>query len=128
MRNSCCIILTVNLTDRKSFEKLPQYYHDIITLFSTESLPSFFVVGTKSDLVAERAVSVSELEKQSEELKAKYFETSAKKNENIDKLLAAIILEIETRFPQSSDQPQSPINVVANHQPGWWQWFKSYFV
>ncbi|KII74559.1 Ras-related protein Rab-6A [Thelohanellus kitauei] len=68
----------INL-DHPSFDELP-FWHDLL---KNEPNISLFVVGNKSDLEQDRQVSYEEGLKFSQEIKAKFFETSAKTGKDL---------------------------------------------
>ena len=89
-KNASISIIVYAINDQKSFDDIEIWYNLIIK-HSIESL--IFLIGNKSDLKEERKISIEE----GEELKESYennikvfFETSAKNDDNIDKLLKKI--------------------------------------
>uniref|UniRef100_A0A8C3SKF6 Ras-related protein Rab-39B n=1 Tax=Chelydra serpentina TaxID=8475 RepID=A0A8C3SKF6_CHESE len=82
-RNSAGAVLMFDLTNRASFESIKEWHREV-----TDTVKPFHVVfvlvGHKSDLVPQRQVERKEAEKLASSLGAKYIETSAKSNSNVD--------------------------------------------
>lgn len=75
------VILVFDITDRKSFEKLPNWLRDA----KAEADPNCtaILVGNKSDLQESRTVTVEEAERFANKHELTYIETSASSGENI---------------------------------------------
>jgi small GTP-binding protein len=76
-------VLVFDLNNPESFKNLEKWRWEIYNSFS--NLQSIIVVGNKSDL--ERKIPLEECLKYTQEIKAPYFETSAKLGTNIDEVL-----------------------------------------
>ena len=54
-----------------------------------------YLVGTKSDLVENRAISEEELRVQAEELRVGYIDVSSKNGHNVDNLFYRIVSDLQ---------------------------------
>jgi small GTP-binding protein len=80
-RSAVAVILVFDLSDRKSYEDLPQWLNDVRTLCDPNAIVT--LIGNKRDLVQQRAVAQSEAEKFAELQQLAYLETSALGGDNI---------------------------------------------
>lgn len=80
IKNSQGIVVTFDLTKRKTFENVLLWLKDIRE--NSDSIP-IVLFGNKCDLKEERAVSKEEAEQLAQKNKLIYFETSAKEDINI---------------------------------------------
>ena len=84
--NSSIVILVYSINDKeKSFKGLEQWYN---MLLNTSYDHTIFLIGNKSDLEKERKVTIEDAEnfKSNYNYIKRFFETSTKSVENIDKL------------------------------------------
>ena len=93
------VILIFDLTNRKSFESIQNWYKDITKNFpSTQGNLIGFILGNKEDLTNERMVTSEEAIKIAENLELEYIETSALTGKNVEesfyKLAEALIKSI----------------------------------
>ncbi|XP_065277904.1 ras-related protein Rab-39B-like [Emys orbicularis] len=92
-RNSAGAVLMFDLTNQASFESIKEWHREV-----TDRVKPFHVVfvlvGHKSDLVPQRQVERKEAEKLASSLGAKYIETSAKSNSNVDDAFQLLTVEI----------------------------------
>ncbi|NXI03444.1 RAB42 protein, partial [Pachycephala philippinensis] len=79
-RSAAGVLLVFDLTNRASFEHIPEWYHEA----AGDQPPVFVLVGHKCDLVAERAVSAEEAGHLAATLGMAFVETSACSNLNVD--------------------------------------------
>ncbi|NXV78787.1 RAB42 protein, partial [Atlantisia rogersi] len=79
-RSAAGVLLVFDLTNRASFEHIPEWYHEAVG----ERPPVFVLVGHKCDLAAERAVSVEEARHLAATLGMAFVETSAHSNINVE--------------------------------------------
>ncbi|MFW9970421.1 MAG: GTP-binding protein [Candidatus Odinarchaeota archaeon] len=80
-RGSLGALLIFDLTNSDSFAHLPQWIEEVRANVKTE-IP-LLLVGNKSDLVDQRAVSLEEINKFTENFSLYYMETSAKTGEGV---------------------------------------------
>ena len=80
-RGSLGALLIFDLTNSSSFEHLPQWIEEVRTNVKTE-IP-LLLVGNKSDLMDQRAVSLEEINNFTNNFNLFYMETSAKTGEGV---------------------------------------------
>ncbi|XP_068015020.1 ras-related protein Rab-42-like [Melanerpes formicivorus] len=79
-RSAAGVLLVFDLTNRASFEHIPDWYWEA----AGDRPPHFVLVGHKSDLVAKRAVSAEEAQHLAATLGMTFVETSAHTNLNVE--------------------------------------------
>ncbi|NXR15372.1 RAB42 protein, partial [Semnornis frantzii] len=79
-RSAAGVLLVFDLTNRASFEHIPEWYWEA----AGDRSPAFVLVGHKSDLAAERAVSAEEAEHLAATLGMTFVETSSRTNFNVE--------------------------------------------
>lgn len=86
-RGTHAAIVVYDITSRKSFEDLDSWISDL-NKYAGDDCQVIFVVGNKSDLTAERAVSIREGREYAQALGATFFdyEISALNDDGIDEL------------------------------------------
>lgn len=93
-RNSDIIILVFDLTNNMSFQHIDAWYSDIEYFYQNDNI-SLYLVGTKADINKNKyIVDNNSIKEKCKEYNMKYFETSAKKNYNINELFDDIVKEI----------------------------------
>jgi small GTP-binding protein len=93
-RNSDIIIIVFDLTNNISFHHIDMWYSDIEYFYKNNEV-SLYLVGTKADVNKDNyIVDEIAIQEKCREYNMKYFETSAKKNYNIDELFNDIVLKI----------------------------------
>jgi small GTP-binding protein len=104
-RSAVGVILVFDLTDRKSFEDLNGWLNDVHSLCDPNAVVT--LIGNKSDLTKERAISQSEAESFAKMHQLTYLETSALGGDNIQE---AFQRTAETVYRKSSKDknPDSP--------------------
>jgi len=80
-RGSLGTILVFDLTNSASFEHLPQWIEEVRANIKTE-IP-VLLVGNKSDLIDQRAVTIEEINKFIKDFNLYYMETSAKTGDGV---------------------------------------------
>ena len=83
-RGSHIIFLCYDITDKESFYNLDRWYTEI-RRYANENV-KIILCGTKSDLVFKRQVTHEEGKAYAEKYNFEFYETSAKKNINIDEI------------------------------------------
>jgi small GTP-binding protein len=79
------VILIFDLTNRKSFDSVSNWFKDIQKNITPYQEKFFgFILGNKEDLEAERKVSLEEAKQFAENLHLEYLETSAKTGKNVE--------------------------------------------
>ncbi|MFX1490617.1 MAG: Rab family GTPase, partial [Promethearchaeota archaeon] len=79
------VILIFDLTNRRSFDSISNWFRDIQKNIIPYQEKFFgFILGNKEDLKAERKVSLEEARQVAESLHLEYLETSAKTGKNVE--------------------------------------------
>ncbi|NWX62108.1 RAB42 protein, partial [Promerops cafer] len=79
-RTAVGVLLVFDLTNRASFEHVPEWYREA----AGDRPPAFVLVGHKCDLVAERAMSAEEAGQLATTLGMAFVETSAHSNLSVE--------------------------------------------
>jgi len=95
------IILTYDITDRNSFEKLDFHFNDIIYCYS-KYIP-IFLVGNKMDDENRRKITFAEGEEFSKKHGLMFCECSAKYGENIDFIFNKLANEINRKIEEEKE-------------------------
>ena len=82
-----------SITQDKSFQATKEFREQIVRVKGKETIP-FILVGNKSDLTDQRAVTLANAQAQAKEWNVPYMETSAKTRENVDKVFFDLMREI----------------------------------
>jgi len=101
MKDSNCIILGYDVTDRESFESIKGLYgwYNIIKDNIDINNVLIYLIGNKIDLVEKRVVSDEEGKSLANDLNMKYFGVSAKTGEGVDILFDDIVNSLLKKFP-----------------------------
>ena len=86
-RGAHAIVIVFDLTKRESYEHVQKWISDI-NRYANENVLKF-LIGNKADLTNEKQVSYQEARALASQMKATYFNVSAKKNENINEFFEA---------------------------------------
>ncbi len=86
-RGAHAIVIVFDLTKRQTYEHIQKWMNDI-NRFAKENVLKF-IIGNKSDLTNEKQVNYEEVRSLASQMKATYFNVSAKKNENINEFFEA---------------------------------------
>ncbi len=114
------VIYVIDLTDDsdKGFTWLSRYNMETKKFGDTVVLE--ILVGTKSDLLADRKIKDQDLLKVAAELNMKYFEVSSKSGANVDSLVSFLVEKCKS---QKFDQPVEKLTIAK--QPTWYEWFQN---
>ena len=82
-----------SITQDETFQAAKEFREQIVRVKEKETIP-FILVGNKSDLTDQRAVTLANAQAQANEWKVPYVETSAKTRENVDKVFFDLMREI----------------------------------
>ncbi|MHA2294799.1 MAG: GTP-binding protein [Candidatus Hodarchaeales archaeon] len=93
--NGC--MLCFDLTDKTSFEKLPDWLTEIMAFIDDKDKVPFALVGNKSDLKQQRKVSAEEAQEFAAKKNMKFFEASAKEGKNVNTIFEHLSYEILKR-------------------------------
>ena len=88
MKGAKIALLVYDITNKESFKNLNEFYKQVCEINGKDIIIG--VVGNKNDLYEERTVEEEEGQKYAEEIKASFFETSAKDHETIENLFLGI--------------------------------------
>ncbi|XP_053311903.1 ras-related protein Rab-39B-like [Spea bombifrons] len=102
-RNASAVILLFDLTARPSFDNILNWYQEVIERTRPEPL-IYLLLGTKSDLRAQRTVTREEGQTLADTLKAPYLETSARTGSNITAALSLLCRELLKMARQEKTQ------------------------
>lgn len=75
-----------SITDPESFDATAEFREQILRIKNSDTNIPLVLVGNKGDLNAERKVSLVQCQQRAEMWGVPYVETSAKTNENVDKV------------------------------------------
>ena len=89
MKGAKIALLVYDITNKKSFTNLGEFYKQVCDINGRDKI-IIGVVGNKNDLYEERTVEEEEGQKYAEDIKASFFETSAKDHETIENLFLDI--------------------------------------
>ncbi len=79
------VIFIFDLTNRKSFESIQNWYNDITkNIVPSKEMITGFILGNKEDLASERNITFEEAFKIAKELNLEYLETSALTGKNVE--------------------------------------------
>mmetsp|Transcript_3426 Transcript_3426/g.6054 ORF Transcript_3426/g.6054 Transcript_3426/m.6054 type:complete len:202 (+) Transcript_3426:211-816(+) len=107
------IVITYDITDRKSFENVRSWM-DEIGKYGSERVNKL-LVGNKADLVAKRAVETEEGQDLANSLGMKFLETSAKTSENVEQAFITMTREIMNSISNAPMQTkQGTVNVSGS--------------
>lgn len=90
------IVLIFDLTDKKTFDNLPQWINDINANGSSES--EIVIVGNKMDLIDSRQIKKEEAEKYALSIGCSYLEVSSKTGFNVDLLFEKLAYSISKKM------------------------------
>lgn len=102
MRSGEGFLLIFSVADRSSFDEMFKFHRQILRVKDRDEFP-MLMVGNKSDLEAQRTVSLEDAQQLSRELKIPYIECSAKLKINIDQAFHELV-RVVRKF-QISERP-----------------------
>ncbi|CRK92498.1 CLUMA_CG006051, isoform A [Clunio marinus] len=95
-------LLVFSVTDYASFEEIFKFHRQILRVKDRDEFP-MLMVGNKSDLEAQRVISIEKAQELSRQLKIPYLECSAKVRINVDQAFYELV-KIVRKF-QLSERP-----------------------
>ena len=101
------ILLAFDLTNKLSFKTIENWKSQVESFHLNIKL---VLVGTKADLVNERAISKEECQRKSQELKIEYFETSSKDNYNVTQAFETLASNIYQNLIPSRKKNSMKLN------------------
>lgn len=90
-------IFVFDITNRKSFESVKKWVSEAQTMAVVKNY-QMFIVGNKCDCDDERTVKINEIEELANKYNAKFLETSAKDNINVDELFTTLITDLSDNY------------------------------
>jgi Ras-related protein Ral-A len=90
-------ICVFSITDQESFDATAEFREQILRVKNSDPNIPIMLVGNKSDLDADRQVSLASAQQRAEQWAVSYVETSAKNRTNVDKVFYDLMREIKRR-------------------------------
>jgi len=90
-------ICAFSITDNDSFEATNEFREQILRVKNSDTSIPFILVGNKSDLDSERAVSRTQAQQRADSWGVPYVETSAKTRTNVDCVFYDLMRDIKRR-------------------------------
>lgn len=103
-------VLVYSITSSESFEVVQIIYEKLLDVMGKPNVP-VVLVGNKTDLHQERAVSTDEGKRLAESWKASFLETSAKQNESVADIFHSLLVLIER---ENGNNPQEKSNCTIS--------------
>ncbi|XP_069827728.1 ras-related protein Rab-39B-like [Dendropsophus ebraccatus] len=103
-RNAACVILLFDLTGRKTFDSIQNWYQEVTERAQPPPL-LFLLLGTKSDMRGQRSVPREEAQSLADSMKAPYLETSARTGSNVSAALSLLSRELLRAARQEKQAP-----------------------
>lgn len=92
-QGSQAALIVFSIADRDTFDAAVDWYDEVKSHFEKKIL--IYLIGNKSDLADQRAVSMDEINQRADEFGAVYFESSAKNGQNINEIFEHIAENIQ---------------------------------
>lgn len=103
-------IFVYDITEPSSFHRINMWVNEVANHAGSSVVK--LLVGNKCDLEAERKVSTQEGKELAERLGARFLETSAKKNINVDQAFRLLTEEIYRQWPDAEKADTNSITVT----------------
>lgn len=87
-------VLVYSITSIKSFDVVKSIHEKLLDITGKDIVP-LVLVGNKTDLHMERAITTEEGRKLAEDWRAIFLETSAKENQSVSDIFHNLLMEIE---------------------------------
>ena len=91
--NADCIIMGYDLTNKKSFEEIKEYYNN--TIKDKFKIGLIYLLGNKIDLKNKIEVAIKEAKEFADKNNIKHFQLSVKNNKNIENFIKDLKINIE---------------------------------
>lgn len=102
-------VLVYSITSLKSFDVVKSIHEKLLDITGKENVP-LVLVGNKTDLHMERAISTEEGKRLADEWKAIFLETSAKENQSVSDIFHNLLMEIEKADGNMSDKSSCSVS------------------
>ena len=112
-RNASCALLVFDMTNKETFNNINTWLSDVNSLCENVSI---ILVGNKSDLASDRAVSTEEAQSFADLNKIPYIETSAKDGTNISEAFIKCASEVRQRSDTLKQQQNVNIQEATPQQ------------
>ncbi|KAH0791216.1 small GTP-binding protein [Histomonas meleagridis] len=117
MRQGKGFIIVYAIDDRASFEEAEAFHRDLTRTKGTPNVP-VVLCGNKCDLEDKRVVSKTEGEELANKLHAKFFETSALANINIENAFTELVKEIRKQNAPANNESNAKEGNEKKHRKG----------
>jgi len=111
-RGAMGILLVYDVTDEQSFQNIRNWIRNI-EQHAADNVNKV-LIGNKADMLSEKVVETERGQQLADEYGIKFFETSAKSNQNVVESFTSIATEIKKRLmdPENNDKPSpKPIDL-----------------
>jgi len=106
-KNAEGVIVAYDITNTESFDNLKFWRNSIKTNMENKNVfIPVIIIGNKTDMEESREIMTEDAEKFAEENKYKYFETSAKTGEGIDKAIRDLLNQILNQSGNNDEQKE----------------------
>jgi Ras-related protein Rab-1A len=106
------IIVVYDVTDKESFESVSHWLREI-ERYASESV-NRLIVGNKCDLEESRQVSTEEGQRQANELKLGFLETSAKNSTNVEEAFTTMARSVRNRLAGTNTSGSGNVGIKRN--------------
>lgn len=113
-RGAMGILLVYDVTDESSFNNIRNWIRNIEQHASDNV--NKILVGNKVDMDAKRVVSTAQGQKLADEYGIKFFETSAKTNQNVEQVFFSIARDIKQRLTETVAAANEPPTIQISRQ------------
>ncbi|KAJ3324000.1 hypothetical protein HDV06_000976 [Boothiomyces sp. JEL0866] len=96
-----------SILEKESFQHTQEFRDQICRVLDDEKVP-FILVGNKSDLAAQRKVTVRDAELKAKEWNCQYIETSAKTRQNVEEIFTKLMRQIRDRKAATQAKETKP--------------------
>lgn len=96
-------VLVYSITSIKSFDVVKSIHEKLLDITGKDIVP-LVLVGNKTDLHMERAITTEEGKKLAEDWRAIFLETSAKENQSVSDIFHNLLMEIEKADGNMNDK------------------------
>lgn len=113
-RGAMGILLVYDVTDESSFNNIRNWIRNIEQHASDNV--NKILVGNKVDMDTKRVVSTAQGQKLADEYGMKFFETSAKTNQNVEQVFFTIARDIKQRLTETVAAAAEPPTIQISRQ------------
>lgn len=102
-------VLVYSITSLKSFDVVKSIHEKLLDITGKDNVP-LVLVGNKTDLHMERAITTEEGRKLADDWKAIFLETSAKENQSVSDIFLNLLMEIEKADGNINDKNRCSVS------------------